>query len=154
MILNVLLIFSLWLPLSACKQEEVYIEAPQSIHSLSVVTKNNEVRNFQVELALTPEDQQKGLMNRAHLRDDSGMLFYFNESRQQSFWMKNTLIPLDLIFIKEDGTIHRIHRNAIPHDLSPIGSQGEVRAVLEINGGMADKMGIRKGDVVKHSFFE
>ncbi|MAZ76889.1 MAG: hypothetical protein CMH31_06280 [Micavibrio sp.] len=92
-------------------------------------------------------------MHRTTLAENAGMLFYFGAEQPRSFWMKNTLIPLDLIFVKLDGTIHHIHENAIPKDETPLPSQGNVGAVLEINGGLSKKLGIKPGDTIKHQFF-
>lgn len=108
---------------------------------------------FNVELALTAEQQMQGLMNRTSMEDTAGMLFIFNDEKERGFWMKNTLIPLDMIFIKKDGVIHHIHENAQPNDLTSIKSQGPVMAVLEVNGGIADKLNIKEGDIIHHPFF-
>lgn len=110
---------------------------------------------FQVEVVSEAEEMRRGLMFRESMRDDRGMLFDFDgPEAERGFWMKNTLIPLDMIFIKADGTIHYIHENAVPHDLTSIRSQGPVAAVLEINGGLSRKLGIQKGDKVKHTVFQ
>jgi len=108
---------------------------------------------FDVEVALTPKQQIQGLMNRESMPEDAGMLFMFNKEAERGFWMKNTLIPLDIIFIKQDGRIHHIHSNAKPHDLTSIKSKGPVIAVLEINGGLSQELGIKVGDVIHHPFF-
>lgn len=118
-----------------------------------IVSQDGKTHGFDVELALTPLQQQKGLMNRSSMADDAGMLFFFGDEAPRAFWMKNTLIPLDIIFIKQNGIIHHIHENAIPHDLTSIPSQGDVAAVLEINGGLSAKLGIARGDKVKHALF-
>lgn len=99
-----------------------------------------------VEIADEPEEWGQGLMNRKHLDQDSGMLFVFPELRRPSFWMKNTLIPLDMIFIGPDNRIAQIHANALPHDLTHITPEKKAIAVLEINGGMAEKLGLRVGN--------
>jgi hypothetical protein len=111
------------------------------------------VYDFQVELALDNGSQAEGLMNREELPENQGMLFFFKDERFRSFWMKDTLIPLDIIFIRSDGTISSIRENAVPLDETPIGSEEPVRAVLEINGGMVSKLGIEEGDIVLHPFF-
>ncbi len=108
---------------------------------------------FDVEIARTPAHLQMGLMYRREMPDNHGMLFVFADNAERRFWMKNTFIPLDMVFIREDGIIHHIHANAIPHDLTGVPSNGPVRAVLEINGGMAEKLSIRAGDKVFHDFF-
>lgn len=90
-----------------------------------------------------------GLMNRSSLAPDRGMIFPFDQSRLASFWMKNTLIPLDMIFIRSDGTIVNIEANTVPMSLQPVYSNGPVSAVLEIAGGRSAELGIQPGDIVK-----
>lgn len=106
--------------------------------------------SFQIELADTVSERSQGLMHRTEMADEAGMLFVYPYTRPVSFWMKNTLIPLDMIFINARGVVHRVHANAIPHDTTSIPSGGPVRAVLEINGGLARKMGIRPGSKIRH----
>ncbi len=103
---------------------------------------------FTVEVAQTPEEQAQGLMFRKRVGPDEGMLFPFNPPKPASFWMKNTLIPLDLVFIRTDGTIESIAANAVPHSLAPIPSRGPVVAVLELAGGRAAQLGLKEGDRV------
>ncbi|HEX2889794.1 DUF192 domain-containing protein [Vineibacter terrae] len=110
-------------------------------------------QKFDVELALTPEQQQRGLMFRQKLGVHEGMLFDFVATQTLSFWMANTLIPLDMLFIDADGTIARIHANAEPLSTRTIDSGTPVRAVLEINGGAARMLGIKPGDKVRHAIF-
>ena len=88
-------------------------------------------------------------MFRTELDDDSGMLFPFPRERVASFWMKNTVIPLDLLFIRRDGTIESIAANAIPYDESPLASGEPVIAVLELRGGLAAEKGVTPGDTVR-----
>jgi uncharacterized membrane protein (UPF0127 family) len=114
---------------------------------LTVVSGQKQHR-FIVEVAATPEEQANGLMNRANLAPDRGMIFPFDTPRQASFWMKNTLIPLDIIFVRTDGSIANIAANTVPLDLSPVLSIEPVGAVLEIPGGRAAELGIRPGDKV------
>ncbi|KQN19227.1 hypothetical protein ASE86_11935 [Sphingomonas sp. Leaf33] len=109
---------------------------------------------FQVELARTVAEQQRGLMYRTDLKKDGGMLFapYPPEGgppREASFWMENTPTPLDIIFIRADGTIARIAENTVPFDKTPIPSGEPVSAVLEILGGRAAELGIAEGDKVE-----
>jgi uncharacterized membrane protein (UPF0127 family) len=85
------------------------------------------------------------------LRDDEGMIFPYAPPRKVSFWMKNTLIPLDMLFVQSDGTIGRIAASAQPQDVTPISSQEPVSAVIEINGGLAKKDGFEAGDKVESS---
>lgn len=103
---------------------------------------------FTVEVAQTPEEQAQGLMSRPSLGLAAGMLFPFHPPREASFWMKNTLIPLDMIFIGNDGRIESIGANATPQSLEPVRSRGTVAAVLEIAGGRSAQLGLKAGDRV------
>ena len=106
----------------------------------------NATHHFTVEVAATPEQQERGLMFRKSLPGDHGMLFPYDPPADVSFWMKNTLIPLDIVFIRSDGTIVRItHAKAL--DLTPLPAGEPVAAVLEIRGGRAAELGIKEGDV-------
>jgi uncharacterized membrane protein (UPF0127 family) len=120
--------------------------------SLTVVTGAREIK-FEVELALNDAERARGLMFRDKLGPYDGMLFDFYQEAPVSFWMKNTLIPLDMVFIAGDGTIRHIHANAVPHSTDTVPSEFPVRAVLEINGGSAKLLGIKAGDKVKHPIF-
>ena len=106
------------------------------------------VHNFNVEVARTVEEQASGLMFRESLAPNAGMIFPFPEPRPASFWMKNTLIPLDMIFIREDGSIARIAVNTVPQSLDPVAVEEPVAAVLEIAGGRSTELGINEGDQV------
>lgn len=137
--------------LTACDNKaSAYTDATQI---LSIVTKEGARHDFKIELALTPQEQAHGLMNRTEMAKDAGMLFFFNDFKDRSFWMKNTLIPLDMIFIDEEGVIVKVHDSAIPNDLTSIKSGAPARAVLELNGGVAKTLGIKAGDQVHHVFF-
>ncbi len=103
---------------------------------------------FTVEVARSPEEQALGLMHRQSLAPDRGMLFPYDPPQPASFWMKNTLIPLDILFIRTDGTIARIAANTVPLSLDPVPSLEPVAAVLEIAGGRAAELGIAPGDRV------
>ena len=103
---------------------------------------------FNVEVASTAEEQARGLMFRHSLGDDQGMIFPFSPPRPASFWMKNTLIPLDMIFIRADGTIGRIAANTVPHSLEPVAYEEPTAAVLELRGGRSAELGIKAGDRV------
>lgn len=100
---------------------------------------------FHVELARTPEQRERGLMFREHLATDAGMLFLFDQPALQTFWMKNTLIPLDMIFLSPDKEIVGIVQNAEPLTLTGRGVNEPSQFVLEINGGLAARLGIRTG---------
>jgi uncharacterized membrane protein (UPF0127 family) len=106
---------------------------------------------FTVEMARTSAQQEQGLMNRHGLAPDAGMLFPFDPPRPASFWMRNTLIPLDMIFIRPDGTIARIAANTVPMSQTPIAVAEPMTAVLEIKGGRAAQLGIVEGDRVTWS---
>ena len=121
--------------------------------SLVVETAAGGRYRFDVELAETPMQQMQGLMFRERLAPDAGMLFLYNQPQPASFWMKNTLIPLDMIFIGADGRIVNVHANAVPHSLDAVNSAGPVKGILEINGGMSARLGIRAGDRVLHKAF-
>jgi uncharacterized protein len=110
-------------------------------------------QRFTVELALSPEQQQQGLMFRKSMAADAGMLFDFGGPRPATFWMKNTIIPLDMLFIAADGRIADIHERAVPLSEATISSKVPVRAVLELNGGTVSRLGIKPGDVVHHPIF-
>jgi hypothetical protein len=109
---------------------------------------------FHVEIADDGAERSQGLMNRENLARSAGMLFVYEEPVEVGFWMKNTLIPLDMIFIDESGAVISVHANARPHDLTPIDSGGPVRFVLEINGGLSQKLGIAPGTLLAHPAVE
>jgi uncharacterized membrane protein (UPF0127 family) len=126
--------------------------AEADLQSLEIASKSG-VHVFAVELASTPEEQAKGLMYRRQLPEGQGMLFDFHREQPTSFWMKNTYIPLDMIFIRGDGRILRIAENTVPLSETLVPSGGPVRAVLEVNAGTAKKLGIAPGDRVGHAIF-
>jgi len=103
---------------------------------------------FKVELAITPSEQERGLMYREHLDPDAGMLFISDSPRHHVFWMKNTLIPLDMIFIGADWRIAGIVENAEPKTLTSREVPGISQYVLEIGGGLSARYGIRAGQLV------
>ncbi len=103
---------------------------------------------FNIEIASTPAQTQYGLMFRRSMPEDAGMLFLFAPEQAVSFWMKNTYIPLDMLFVHGDGTIGKIVTHAQPFDLATINSDEPIRGVVEINGGMADRLGLKSGDKV------
>lgn len=115
------------------------------------ITSGGRTHKFTVEVARTSEEQATGLMNRSSLAPDRGMIFPFEPAREASFWMKNTLIPLDMIFVRADGSIANIEVNTVPLSLQPVYSNGPVAAVLEIAGGRSAQLGIKAGDKVKWS---
>jgi uncharacterized membrane protein (UPF0127 family) len=104
---------------------------------------------FEVEIVSTPEARAQGLMYRKALAANAGMLFLYPGEQPVSFWMKNTLIPLDMLFLKADGSIAHIAHDAVPLDETPIDSGAAVKAVLEVKGGTATALGIKEGDRVE-----
>jgi uncharacterized membrane protein (UPF0127 family) len=106
---------------------------------------------FAVEVAETGAERSRGLMCRLGLPPMAGMLFDFGEERAVTMWMKNTLIPLDMLFIRADGTVRHIARNARPYSLTAIPSTGPVRFVLELARGTATRLGMAPGDVASHA---
>ncbi|MBV9522336.1 MAG: DUF192 domain-containing protein, partial [Alphaproteobacteria bacterium] len=104
-------------------------------------------QHFSIEEARTPEQMAQGLMFRRSLPADAGMLFEYEHPQPTSFWMKNTLIPLDMLFIAADGTVIGVHERAVPLSLEPITSQAPVLAVLELNGGTAARLGIKPSQI-------
>ncbi|WP_072392357.1 DUF192 domain-containing protein [Hyphomicrobium sp. CS1GBMeth3] len=122
------------------------------VERLQLVTANG-VHALDVEIAVTPEQQALGLMYRTSLPDSKGMLFTHTTPREITMWMRNTYIPLDMVFIRADGTIHRIEARTEPLSERIIASEGPVSAVLEIAGGAAERMGLKAGDKVRHPAF-
>jgi uncharacterized protein len=123
-----------------------------SVQPLEIVTKSG-VQVFSVEMATTEQEKETGLMYRKELPDGKGMLFDFSPEQQVSMWMKNTYIPLDMIFIRADGRILRIAENTEPLSTKIIPSGGPAKGVLEVIAGTAKKYGIAPGDRVAHPLF-
>jgi uncharacterized protein len=109
---------------------------------------------FSIEIADDGAERAKGLMFRQTLAPDAGMLFDYFEEQDVSFWMRNTLIPLDMVFIAANGVVKSIHVNARPLDPTSIPSQGPVRFVLEIPGGRSVEIGLKPGDTFEHTRVE
>jgi len=125
---------------------------PLPMEDLSIETSNG-VQRFHVEIADNEAERAQGLMYRRSMAADHGMLFDFNPPQPVSFWMHNTFLPLDLIFIGSDGRILNIAANATPFSDDNIPSAGPARAVLELNAGRAAALGILPGDRVRHRLF-
>ncbi len=120
---------------------------------LTIASSDAEHR-FNVEVVRTDEERAQGLMFRTELADDAGMLFDFGpEPRPVSMWMKNTLIPLDIVFIAEGGRIARIAAMTTPRSLTSIPSGEDVIAVLEVRGGRLGELGVKEGDMIRHPWF-
>lgn len=126
---------------------------PAGFEALEVVTPSGRTRFF-VEIADTDAEREKGLMFRKEVPPDRGMLFDFQTPREVAFWMKNTLVPLDIIYIRTDGTVLSIARNTTPLSEAPIPSGGPVVGVLELAGGRAGEIGLMPGDRVEHRIFK
>ncbi|HWH22918.1 MAG TPA: DUF192 domain-containing protein [Allosphingosinicella sp.] len=134
---------------SEAPKEKRPISTQQGLERMPLqIRSGDKVHKFEVEVAATPEQQATGLMFVERLGPDEGMLFPFNPPRPASFWMKNTLIPLDMIFVRPGCTIARIAVNTIPQSLDPVGVEEPVSAVLELAGGRTAELGIKEGDCV------
>lgn len=120
---------------------------------LVIMARDGTRHDFRVELAVTPEHQTVGLMFRTEVGPNEGMLFDWGSPRESAMWMRNTLVPLDMLFIAADGRVHRIAERTVPHSLATVESRGPVRATLELAGGTAARLGLRVGDRVLHPIF-
>ncbi|MET0249888.1 MAG: DUF192 domain-containing protein [Sphingobium sp.] len=149
-------IFLIALALAACSARSPQAQdsaanaaAPTASARLPLLVRSEKGQHrFAVEVAATPEQQEKGLMFRKTLDDDGGMLFPMNPPRTASFWMKNTVILLDMIFVRTDGTIAFIGANTQPYSRDPVSAGVPVAAVLELRGGRAGELGIVPGDQI------
>jgi uncharacterized membrane protein (UPF0127 family) len=124
-----------------------------NLSPLSITTASGTHR-FNVEYADTPDRRAVGLMHRPSMAADAGMLFDFKTDAPVSMWMRNTRIPLDMLFIARDGRIVNIAERTVPFSETTIASKGPVRAVLELNGGTSARLGIKPGDRVTHRMFK
>lgn len=120
---------------------------------LTIETASGARHEFQVERARTADEQAQGLMYRRSMAAQHGMLFDMAPPRVATFWMKNTYIPLDMIFVAADGRIRNIAERTVPETTSTHSSDGPVGAVLELNGGTSSRLGIKPGDLVRHPLF-
>lgn len=118
---------------------------------LAVTTATGQTASFRVEVADDVGERARGLMFRDHMASSAGMLFVFAQPEHARFWMKNTLIPLDMVFADAGGRVTVVHENAVPQDLTPIDGGTGVQFVLEINGGLARGLGITPGAVISHA---
>ena len=103
---------------------------------------------FTVERAETPDDRSRGLMYRRSMPADHGMMFTWDNDTNISMWMANTVLPLDMVFIKSNGRVHRVHENAVPFSRDHIPAGAPIRQVLELNAGTAERIGLKSGDKV------
>ncbi len=120
---------------------------------LVIKTQSGGIHKFNIEIAKTPQQLEYGLMFRQSMAEDAGMLFLFDRERVVSMWMKNTYIPLDIIFIDRNGLVKKIRKNNKALSLKSINSSERVFAVFEINAKIVDKLSINENDVVLHSAF-
>jgi len=128
-------------------------EAGQTgLEPLTIVTASGP-HAFKVEVMRTDRERARGLMERRFLPPDRGMLFDFKQEQQAIMWMKNTYIPLDMVFIRKDGTVHRVEANTEPLSERTIDAGAPVLSVLELNAGAAAKIDIRPGDKIRHPLF-
>lgn len=146
----VLLVLLAAFPAPAVAQEPVTFERTE----LAIVTAGGARHVFKVDWAKTWPQKSRGLMFRKEMPLDHGMLLDYDPPGEASIWMRNTFIPLDLVYIRADGTIESIYLGAKPHDETPRPSNGPVRAVLELNAGVARLLGIQPGDKVEHPIFK
>ena len=123
-----------------------------NVSDLTIETSSGQSYEFRVYEAVTPPDRSRGLMYVEELGEKEGMIFVSGANAVSSMWMKNTPIPLDLLFLRADGAISSIAADMIPYSRKPVSSREPVFAVLEVNGGMCEKLGIKPGDRVFHSF--
>ena len=123
------------------------------VEPLQIVTHDGRVHRFKVEIADSYATRERGLMFRKSLGPDAGMLFDFKTPQNVSFWMKNTLIPLDMVFIDQRGVVVNIAARATPMSETNIPSDGPVVGVLEIRGGRAAEIGVQPGDQVRERIF-
>jgi uncharacterized membrane protein (UPF0127 family) len=138
------LLLAALLPVAAARAldpGELVIDTPRGQHS------------FTIELADTPEERSRGLMYRRSMQPNHGMLFDFQVEQPVAFWMKNTPLPLDMLFIDATGTVVQIAADTVPFSETPVPSEQPVQAVLELNAGTSKKLGIAPGAVVRHPIF-
>lgn len=155
-----LLLVPALLPMAGCSRDASQAVAPaqqdEAVHPVSglpviplTVQSGGTVHTFRVELAKTAAQQAQGLMFRTEMGADEGMIFPVDPPRRPAFWMRNTVIPLDIIFIGTDRKILNIAANAVPYDETPLPASGTAIGVLELNGGRAAQLGIKPGDAVR-----
>jgi uncharacterized membrane protein (UPF0127 family) len=142
-------------PLVARAQEPDITKAQPDLpkEKLVIITRDGVHHDFNVEMAITPDQQTVGLMFRKSVSPDGGMLFDWSSPRDSQMWMRNTLAPLDMVFINADGTIRSIAENTVPESLAVIDSRGPVRATLELAAGTTARLNIRVGDKVQQKIF-
>ncbi len=138
---------------NAQQQAQVPAAAPRATDSLTIESGGGVRHVFRIEVAVTPEQKATGLMFRRELAADAGMLFTYETPQVIQMWMRNTLIPLDMVFIGADGRVINVAERTVPESLAIIPSAGPAIGVLEVAGGTAARLRIRPGDRVIHPFF-
>ena len=138
-------------PFAAYAQSSAQLELPKE--KLTITTRDGKTHDFNVEMALTADQQTVGLMHRSSVPGNGGMLFDWGAPREASMWMKNTISSLDMVFINQDGTIRAIGERTIPLSLVSVSSRGPVRATLELAAGTTEHLNIRVGDQVRQRIF-
>jgi uncharacterized membrane protein (UPF0127 family) len=141
-VLALLLATTLLHPAHAMRRETLKLITAQGEHVINI-----EVTESQAEKA-------QGLMFRTHMADNAGMLFHYETPQEITMWMRNTYIPLDMVFIRGNGVVHRIEAHTVPMSEAIVASGGDVTACLELAGGAAARLGLRPGDRVEHAFFK
>ena len=149
---RVLLLILVLLPVSALPRSPAAELQKFPTAELTIVSKTGPHR-FKIEVAETPAQMEQGLMFRTSLAPDAGMLFTYPQPTVATMWMRNTLIPLDMLFVDAQGRIVNIHQRAVPQSLDVISAAAPVRAVIELNGGTTARLGIEPGDKVLHPVF-
>jgi uncharacterized membrane protein (UPF0127 family) len=132
-------------PLAQAQQQQLLTDFK---HDALTITSADGPHKFQIELATDDAHREQGLMFRQSMAPDAGMLFLYDHVQPVAMWMENTYIPLDMLFIAADGRIVNIRQRAVPHSRENITSDGQVKAVLELNGGIVARLGIKPGDRV------
>jgi uncharacterized protein len=130
-----------------------YAQEPAKIETINIVTKQSTTALY-AEIADTPELRERGLMFRHILPVDQAMLFDFGKPRPAAMWMKNTYMSLDMVFVREDGSIAAIAENTVPKSMDTISVQEPVKGVIELAAGTAKRLGIRQNDKVFHRIFK
>ena len=129
------------------------LDAKMRVEPLWLITGDGREQQIEVEVAVEPNEKRVGLMFRTRLVDGKGMFFPYKTPQDVTMWMRNTYIPLDMVFIRADGVVHRIEKRAEPMSERIIASEGPVTAVLELAGGATDRLGLKAGDRVRHRHF-
>lgn len=147
-----IVLFMFMAPVSVACAESSTEEQPSE--TVAIIESDEARHRFNIEYVVEYEELMRGLMHRTELAQDAGMLFDFQEPKPISMWMKNTLIPLDMAFIDENGVIITIAENTTPLSLESIPSGGPILGVLEVNGGLLRELGVKVGDKVRHPMFD